>query len=1048
MIFDEVIPTGNTEERDMDGSPTSPDDEKQKLAGDNKSSRSAANLEAPIWARYLANHWVEMPFSTCSACALAMFFASVVSIATGCMEMHIDVDGAWSVVEADDTSWLITYNQAAGMASGRERRLLSSEGFEDDERDALEAFKRWRRLDDHGNGTGEEHEEDIPFPKDWAEGFRPYFMIHYKTQEGNNVFEAKQLQDMCRFEKPIATSAAFQDYCLRTSPSVDSCWNLVMSPLGMFYGTPESGFTLRGYDWSCVELSSSFVETRNAMLWQQLQQEKSAAAWFVSASTKSQGAPLRSKVSRSMYVLGTPTADGESVNEDTINDAEISKVEEALFKLPDEDMAYGPGGIATSAYQVDEDRFTRVGSIRVRFNVPFRNDFLMIQTDFIFCFCSIVFVFCYLYFYLDSCFMASVGMFQIIMSLPMAGLLYQGIFQVKYFSFIQILTVFLALGIGADNIFVMTDAFRQTAYVMPPAGEGGQYTKEQLKQRLAYAYARSVHAVLNTSGTTAMAFLSSSGSKVMPMRTNGWYATLVIVLLLVGVVTLTPPVLIIHAERLLGKRCCCPWWSAGAEGRRQVTLKPEPTFTERFIEKYYVQAMKFEYKGVRVVALFVFLTTVVVAIQGFAFTFQLTPPLQPEEWYPSNHMDTSIMSYVKSAYLGQGDDVAYAGMTLVWGLSGIDRRDFNPYRPYDQPGTPTFDSKFDLSRKDAQDHILETCTELRSLACTAAGCSGGKFLAPMADSVACPLEEFKEWLSTEKSMATLPTGDQFTQLLQEYRGQAELSEDKQENAGADYWRQIGFINGRLKYFSVALRSSMLQDEALGKGSDVRSVIKDFVEKRNGAAPAAATGLVVVSNRFASYDLQEELIMGLFTGLGIAFPIAFFVLLYATGNLILAIYSILAVGSIVASVLGWCKSAQGWDLGVGESVAGVIVIGYSVDYVVHLAHIYEESSKQGAVTREDRATFAVVNMGSTVFAGAITTAGSGLCMLLCFSTFFDKMAKLMTMTIVYSFLFSLGGLMSACYLMGPEGETGSLRHMWNAAPCRKINQSPVTPLDKE
>ncbi len=33
---------------------------------------------------------------------------------------------------------------------------------------------------------------------------------------------------------------------------------------------------------------------------------------------------------------------------------------------------------------------------------------------------------------------------------------------------------------------------------------------------------------------------------------------------------------------------------------------------------------------------------------------------------------------------------------------------------------------------------------------------------------------------------------------------------------------------------------------------------------------------------------------------------------------------------------------GWSLGVAESIAGVIVVGFSVDYTLHLGHIYKEA----------------------------------------------------------------------------------------------------------
>eukprot|EP00913_Durusdinium_trenchii_P025147 g23606.t1 len=101
----------------------------------------------------------------------------------------------------------------------------------------------------------------------------------------------------------------------------------------------------------------------------------------------------------------------------------------------------------------------------------------------------------------------------------------------------------------------------------------------------------------------------------------------------------------------------------------------------------------------------------------------------------------------------------------------------------------------------------------------------------------------------------------------------------------------------------------------------------------------------------------------------------------------------------------------WDLGVGEAIAGVIVIGYSVDYVVHLAHMYSEGMHFGHQTRDERAKFAIRNMGSTIFAGAITTMLAGATMFVCWFYFFIKMALLICVTIMYSFLFSLVFFMS-------------------------------------
>ena len=84
-----------------------------------------------------------------------------------------------------------------------------------------------------------------------------------------------------------------------------------------------------------------------------------------------------------------------------------------------------------------------------------------------------------------------------------------------------------------------------------------------------------------------------------------------------------------------------------------------------------------------------------------------------------------------------------------------------------------------------------------------------------------------------------------------------------------------------------------------------------------------------------------------------------VLVLATGNIIVAFYAIMSIALIVASVLGAARLYAGWSLGVAESIAGVIVIGFSVDYTVHLGHIYKEAVMYVPDTKEQKTQHALV-----------------------------------------------------------------------------------------
>lgn len=72
--------------------------------------------------------------------------------------------------------------------------------------------------------------------------------------------------------------------------------------------------------------------------------------------------------------------------------------------------------------------------------------------------------------------------------------------------------------------------------------------------------------------------------------------------------------------------------------------------------------------------------------------------------------------------------------------------------------------------------------------------------------------------------------------------------------------------------------------------------------------------------------------------------AFFVLLGATLNLLLTAMAIFCVAYIVVTIVA-IMVLKGWQLGVSECICVVILIGFSVDYVVHLGADYMHSGER-------------------------------------------------------------------------------------------------------
>ena len=66
--------------------------------------------------------------------------------------------------------------------------------------------------------------------------------------------------------------------------------------------------------------------------------------------------------------------------------------------------------------------------------------------------------------------------------------------------------------------------------------------------------------------------------------------------------------------------------------------------------------------------------------------------------------------------------------------------------------------------------------------------------------------------------------------------------------------------------------------------------------------------------------------------------AFIVLILTTQNIIIAALSVFTIGGVLSSVMGVIYLV-GWKLGIAESLGLDLFVGFSVDFVVHVAHQY-------------------------------------------------------------------------------------------------------------
>ena len=110
----------------------------------------------------------------------------------------------------------------------------------------------------------------------------------------------------------------------------------------------------------------------------------------------------------------------------------------------------------------------------------------------------------------------------------------------------------------------------------------------------------------------------------------------------------------------------------------------------------------------------------------------------------------------------------------------------------------------------------------------------------------------------------------------------------------------------------------------------------------------------------------------------------------------------------------------------------MVVGLTVDYVVHLAEGYTISLH---TDRLSRVRDMLDEMAVSVFMGACTTLGASLFMFIAQLSLFFQFGIFMFCTIGFSLFFSMGMFVTLMGLFGPQGDTGNIvvmikrLHIW-------------------
>ena len=177
---------------------------------------------------------------------------------------------------------------------------------------------------------------------------------------------------------------------------------------------------------------------------------------------------------------------------------------------------------------------------------------------------AVVVIILLMWWYTGSLIVTTLAFLEIMSSLGLGYFFYFPVFRLPHFPFMNAVTIFLAVGIGADDVFVYVDSWRLSRDVVPRDAGGEEEEKgwrlwkrrknaARTAKRLEYSLKHAGMSTFVTSFTTAAAFLANGMSHIISVKCFGTYAALVVLADYVLMITFLPAVCVVFDDAVCGR---------------------------------------------------------------------------------------------------------------------------------------------------------------------------------------------------------------------------------------------------------------------------------------------------------------------------------------------------------------------------------------------------------------------------------------------------------------------------------------------------------------
>lgn len=331
--------------------------------------------------------------------------------------------------------------------------------------------------------------------------------LYYHTG-GDNIFTAENLKRIAAIENEVANMNNYSAYCVQTIQLKCQKPTSVLRYFDGTYANIDSVFNDAEYKniANVLYTARTHIETKGDF------------AYFLSQDHHVTNKHAYASRTRTRFPMGFPITleQNREAMEDEMEAFLVKHFKPTIEKLIEN----------TSKFELIYWSF-----------LLFKHDIVIqIFYDLILAIGSVLFIFGFIVYHTKSLWISTFAVASILTSFLCTNIIYRVFLDYRYFGFFHVITLFIILGIGADDLFVFLDVWKITGFETYPS----------LAHRLSSAYKRSMKSMFFTSLTTTVAFFVSAFSPLLATQSFGVFAGLLVIVNYMSVVVYFPTVVILH----------------------------------------------------------------------------------------------------------------------------------------------------------------------------------------------------------------------------------------------------------------------------------------------------------------------------------------------------------------------------------------------------------------------------------------------------------------------------------------------------------------------